>query len=188
MEPNGSATNEQYDLAAVGPAELATLAEPLERLYRKCFSEPPWHEGEERFERFGQRFADHLATPGTHGIVARQADEVAGVIYGWPAAPEIPKTPFYANVYGAVDPADHHLLRPPSLEIVELMVDPDHQGRGLGRELLTRLVEPHPQAWLCTRPDAPARKLYESEGWTVLGDYRNEDKTLLIVMSLRSRR
>jgi len=83
----------------------------------------------ERFAGFAHRFAGHLATPGAQGIVARQAGEVAGVIYGWPAAPEVPETPFCANVYGAADP--------------------DHQGRGLGRELLTRLVEPHPQAWLC---------------------------------------
>jgi GNAT superfamily N-acetyltransferase len=46
------------------------------------------------------------------------------------------------------------------------MVDPTHQGRGLGRTLLDGLVRDQTRAWLSTHVDAPARRLYDAAGWT----------------------
>ena len=173
----------EYDLAAIRADELALLATPLERLYRRCFAGPPWHEEEATLAAFAHRLAAHLAMPGAHGILIRHAQAVVGVVYGWPAAAKTPENEFYARVDSAVDPAEHHRLRAPALEVAELMVDPDHQRRGLGRELLTQFAEPHPRAWSCTHPDAPARRLYESAGWAVLGACTNGYGTPLVVMS-----
>lgn len=175
-----------YELASVDAKTLAVLVAPLAHLYRRSFSGPPWHEGEERFAGFADRLTAHLAVSGAHGVVAWHGDKVAGVVYGWPAAAKVPDSSFYADVYGAVDPVEHHLLMAPSLEIAELMVDPGHRSRGLGRALLTRLADPHPQTWFCTHPDAPARSLFESEGWAALGAYSNDDGTPRVVMSRRT--
>ena len=176
----------EYDLAVVDADELVVLAAPLERMYRRCFAGPPWYEGETTLAAFAHRLAAHSAMPGAHGIVIRRAEEIAGVIYGWPAASNASDNAFYVRVDNAVHPAEHYRLRAPSLEVAELMVDPEHQRRGLGRELLAQFANPHPHAWLCTHPDAPARHLYESAGWEVLGACANGLGTPLVVMS-RSR-
>ncbi|MEU5881729.1 GNAT family N-acetyltransferase [Spirillospora sp. NPDC047279] len=54
-------------------------------------------------------------------------------------------------------------------EVAELHVHPDHQGRGLGRALLTSLCAGRRErtvvlSTLDLRPDSPARRLYRSVG------------------------
>jgi hypothetical protein len=51
--------------------------------------------------------------------------------------------------------------------------------------LLGQLADPHPQAWLCTHPEAPARRLHESTGWRPPGACANDDGLPLIVLSRR---
>lgn len=173
-----------HEVVDVDVEALAGHADELGALYRTCFSAPPWNEPEERLSGFAERFAAHLAAPGARGVLARRGDEVAGAAYGWPAPAEVPDTPFYAGVFGAVDAAAHPRLRPPALEVVELMVAPAHRGRGLGRALLRRLTDGHDRAWLCTRPDAPVRALYDSEGWSVVGSFTGHDGVPLVVYLL----
>lgn len=173
------------ELVTVDGAGLASWSAPLERLYRRCFAEPPWNEDEQDFALFTSKFAEHTSRPDVRGIVVPQGDGLAGVVYGWPSAAEVPDTAFYASVYGAVDPADHSLLGPPSWQVVELMVDPSARGRGLGRQLLARFVEGRDLAWLCTHPDSSARRLYESAGWVGVGEYIRESGEPVMVMSRR---
>jgi GNAT superfamily N-acetyltransferase len=170
-------------IAAVDSAALAGHTGELGALYRACFAEPPWCEPEERLAGFPERFAGHLAQPGAHGLLARDGTELAGAVYGWPA-PGAPDSAAHAKVFGAVDPARRHLLRHPALEVVELMVAPRHRGRGLGRALLRRFVDGHRRAWLCTHPDAPVRRLYDSEGWVVLGSFTDHAGVPLLVYLL----
>jgi len=66
--------------------------------------------------------------------------------------------------------------RPPGAEaeIHTIGVDPAHQGRGIGRALLRGLLAAadalHAEVFLEVRTDnEPARTLYESEGFTVVG-------------------
>jgi len=174
----------EHAIDEVGATALAEFSGPLGALYRECFSEEPWVEPEERFARFTDTFAEHLATPGAHGVLARAGRQVAGVVYGWPAPIELPDTPFYANVFGAVDPAVRDRLRPPALEVVELMVARRHRGRGLARALLRRFVRGHDRAWLCTHSEAPACGLYESEGWTAVGSFTGDNDTPLVIYLL----
>ena len=59
-------------------------------------------------------------------------------------------------------------------EIHTIGVDPAHQGRGIGRALLRGLLAAadalHAEVFLEVRTDnEPARRLYESEGFTVVG-------------------
>ncbi|WP_433260526.1 GNAT family N-acetyltransferase [Actinosynnema sp. CS-041913] len=174
----------EYVLRTVGAAELARMAVPLERLYRGCFADPPWSEGEEQFAAFPDRLACHLGTAGAHGVAAWAGVDLAGVVYGWPAAAGVPDSRFYAGVFGAVDESEHRRLRSPALEVAELMVDAAHRGRGLGRELLRRFVAGHAPAWLCVHAESRARAFYESAGWVVRGRFTVADDVPLLVMTL----
>ncbi len=63
-------------------------------------------------------------------------------------------------------------IRPYEYEIHTIGIDPAHQGRGIGRQLLARLVEfaGGGPIFLEVRTDnAPAIALYESEGFTTVG-------------------
>ncbi|MBN9108737.1 MAG: ribosomal protein S18-alanine N-acetyltransferase [Pseudonocardia sp.] len=62
----------------------------------------------------------------------------------------------------------------PEAEVHTIGVDPAHQGRGLGRVLLHRLLTPADEVgatiFLEVRTDnEPARRLYESEGFEIVG-------------------
>lgn len=151
---------------AVEAFELAAYGQRLERLYRQCFSGPPWLESEERLAAFDDRFARHLANPGAGGVVVSDGDDVVGVVYGWPAGQELQTgTPFDDALAAAATPEITPRLVAPAVTVAELMVHPRHQRRGIGRALLTRYVEDWPAAWLATHPDAPAATMYRQEGW-----------------------
>ncbi|MBM7775543.1 GNAT superfamily N-acetyltransferase [Actinokineospora baliensis] len=160
-----------YHLAAADADDLARAGEQLHALYRRCFAEPPWAETEEQVAKQPERFVQHLAEPGAHGLLAALGGVVVGSIYGWPTAPGRPDTPFYERIFGGVEPTARPLLGPPALEVVELMVDPAHRGHGLGRDLLARFITGYPRAWLCTHAEAPARRLYDASGWSVVGSF-----------------
>lgn len=151
---------------AVDAFELTAYAGRLERLYRQCFSTPPWLEPENRLVGFRDRFEEHLANPGASGVIVSDGDELVGAVYGWPAGRELASgSPFDDALAAAATPAVARRLVAPAVIVAELMVDPVHQRRGIGRALLTRYVEEWPAAWLATHPDAPAATMYRQEGW-----------------------
>ena len=111
---------------------------------------------------------------------------VAGVVYGWPAPATVPHDPFH-NVLTARVPDDvHGDLVAPAVRVVELMVHPDHRGRGIGRTLLEQYVAEHPAAWLCTHPDPPARGLYDSAGWRQRGSFTTQHGDPRLLYTWRS--
>jgi GNAT superfamily N-acetyltransferase len=151
---------------AVDAFELAAYAGQLERLYRLCFSGPPWLESEERLAAFHQRLDQHLANPGANGVVVSDGDDMVGVIYGWPSGPELASgSPFDDALAAAATPDIVRRLVAPAVTVAELMVAPGHQRRGIGRALLARYVDEFPAAWLATHPQAPAATMYRQEGW-----------------------
>ncbi|MBB5957333.1 GNAT superfamily N-acetyltransferase [Saccharothrix tamanrassetensis] len=174
----------EHVLTEVDAPRLLALAEPLERLYRACFAAPPWNEDETHFAGFADRLARHVAEPALRGFVAWSDDEPAAVVYGWPSAPEVPSTPFYTGAYTALDPGERYRLRPPAIEVVELMVAPRHRGHRLGERLLEHFVEGFPRAWLCTHPEAPARRFYRARGWVERGAFSDANGVPLVVFTL----
>lgn len=166
---------------SVGAYELARYADQLERLYRLCFSAPPWSEPEERLAAFHDRLLAHLSNGGATGVVVVDHAEVVGVIYGWPAGTELASgSPFDDALAAAVTPATARRLVAPAVVVAELMVDPAHQRRGIGRALLNRFVEDWPCAWLATHPDAPAATLYRQEGWRQEAEFAVSDYPLVL--------
>ena len=145
---------------------LGRHAGQLEGLYRRCFTEPPWRESSERLAGFPDRLTAHLGRDGFDGLVAEEEGRLVGTVYGWPAGPTLESGNHFDDALSAaVTPAVIARLVAPALVVAELMVDPGHQRRGIGRRLLTRFVEGWTTAWLCTHPEAPAAGMYRRDGW-----------------------
>lgn len=146
--------------------QLGRHATRLESLYRRCFTAPPWRESAERLAGFPDRLTAHLGRGGFGGLVAEASGQLVGVAYGWPAGPDLGTgNRFDDALAAAVVPAVAARLIAPALVVAELMVDPAHQRKGIGRELLTRLTDGWPRAWLCTHREAPAAHMYRVAGW-----------------------
>lgn len=68
-------------------------------------------------------------------------------------------------------------------EVVELAVSPAHRGTGIGRSLMEALTQalPHRRWLLATAadPEDPARILYASMGWAVLGPGPHDEQVVL---------
>jgi GNAT superfamily N-acetyltransferase len=174
---------------SVDAYELAGHAGQLVDLYRQCFSAPPWREPEERLAGFPARFAAHLDNSGASGVVVMDGADVLGVVYGWPAGSTLASgSPFDDALAAAVSPAVASRLVAPAVVVAELMVDPRHQRRGIGRALLTRYVEDWPAAWLATHPDAPAVRLYRQEGWRQEAEFAVTDYPLVVFTWQATRR
>jgi ribosomal-protein-alanine N-acetyltransferase len=87
-----------------------------------------------------------------HYLAARDGDELVG----------------YAGLAFTAGPPR------PEAEIHTVAVAPDHQGRGIGRALVRGLLAvadaEHAEVFLEVRTDnVPAHRLYETEGFTVVG-------------------
>jgi GNAT superfamily N-acetyltransferase len=161
--------------------QLGRHAHQLETLYRRCFSAPPWRESAERLAGFPGRLTAHLGRDGFAGIVAVEHGQLVGAVYGWPAGPSLATgTTFDDALAAAVTPDVAGRLVAPALVVAELMVDPEHQRRGIGRALLTRLTTGWPAAWLCTHPDAPAAKLYRRDGWLEEAEFAVEEYPMVL--------
>jgi GNAT superfamily N-acetyltransferase len=96
---------------------------------------------------------------------------VVGFAYGFPT-PEVPAEGWYGLLREAVGPdgAGHWLEG--QFAVVWIAVHPDWRGRGLGRQLLERLLAGAgtDRAWLVTHGlDTPARALYRSLEFRELG-------------------
>lgn len=146
--------------------QLGRHATQLENLYRRCFTEPPWRESAERLAGFPGRLTAHLGRSGFAGLVAVAGAQLVGAVYGWPAGPRLASgSTFDDALAAAVTPEVAGRLVAPALIVAELMVDPGHQQKGIGRSLLTEFIAGWPSAWLCTHPEAPAARMYRHDGW-----------------------
>lgn len=153
------------------PDRLVSLAPGLHRLYRRCFAEPPWSESDEAMDGFPARLAVDMDRPGAGGVVAWDGARLVGATYGRAAPAVLPDDDFHRALTAGV-PADVWPdLVAPAVRVIELMVDPDDRGRGVGRDLLARYVAGYPAAWLLTHPRAPARGLYEAARFRPRGDF-----------------
>jgi GNAT superfamily N-acetyltransferase len=68
-----------------------------------------------------------------------------------------------------------------------LFIDPDHEGRGIGRALLARACDVlrqdgHRIAWLTTDPGSRAEGFYRAAGWKVIGTSLRGEAILLGVL------
>jgi ribosomal protein S18 acetylase RimI-like enzyme len=155
-----------------GPA-TATIADRLVDVYRAALGAAPFHEAEVEAGFFAEELAGELEESGFRCWVAREDDQVVGFAYGF-ETPEVPSEGWYVLLRDAVgqgpDGAGRWLEG--QFAVVWIAVRPERRGRGLGRQLLERLLEgaTTERAWLITHDlDTPARDLYRSLGFRELG-------------------
>jgi ribosomal protein S18 acetylase RimI-like enzyme len=154
-----------------GPATSAIQGQ-LVAVYRAAMGAPPFFETEVEAGWFADELAGELPEAGFRCWVAYDDDGwVAGFAYGFPT-PEIPADGWYGTLREAVGPgqAEHWLAG--QFAVVWIAVRPDRRGRGIGRQLLERLLAgaATERAWLITHDlDTPARALYRSLDFQQLG-------------------
>lgn len=101
-------------------------------------------------------------------MLARQGAPIVGFAYGYTGV----RGQWWSDQIAARAPADVAAeWLGGHLEFVELAVQTEAQGRGIGAALARRLVDgvPHERALLTTyRDDRPAPRLYHRLGWRLL--------------------
>jgi ribosomal protein S18 acetylase RimI-like enzyme len=151
-------------------------ADELAAVYRRAFGAPGYDEPPEAAERFRtEQLPRHADRDGFRCVIARRGGgagraggAVVGFAYGYTGASGQWWTDWVASRVPA-EIADTWLGG--HFEFVELAVDPDEQGHGLGTVLHDALMAdlPHDRALLGTyRGDRPAPRLYRRRGWRLL--------------------
>lgn len=149
------------DQAAIGPLDLAARVDDALEVQARAFG---LTEDEIRVRR--HIVLRHLATPGARALGATSVDGgLLGFVYGVPCD----RRQWWSTV---VEPylmrGGHDDWLDDAFTITELHVLPEHQGRGLGRALITGLTDqvPHPRSLLSAiDTDSPARALYRKLGY-----------------------
>jgi ribosomal protein S18 acetylase RimI-like enzyme len=157
----------------LGPDEAATLAGEILTSYRTAFSTSHWETNERGIRAFETDiFPRHLKREGFAMTVAHNAEgKLVGFCYGY-----IGEHGQYWTDYVAarIHPSLEKSWLGGHFEIAELAVEHEERGKGLGRALLTRLLDSRGEdrvALMTLDKDSPAKPLYESLGFTAFGAF-----------------
>lgn len=151
----------------------------LSDLYLDVYREPPYGEGEAEAAEFRETVARHALLPGFAVTTVQSGETVAGFAYGvgreagW----------WHPRATAAAPP---WLAGHPVFYVYELAVRPASRGRGHGRDLLDRLLEPRPEPYaaLAASTAAPAHAMYRRWGWRSVGSLA-PGRSELLVLPLR---
>jgi ribosomal protein S18 acetylase RimI-like enzyme len=159
----------------LGPTEAAALAGDILLSYRTAFSASHWETNERGIKAFETDiFPRHLKREGFALSAARnEAGKLVGFCYGY-----IGEHGQYWTDYVAarIHPSLEKAWLGGHFEIAELAVEQDERGKGLGRALLTRLLDSRGEDrvnLMTLQQDSPALPLYESLGFTQFGEFEN---------------
>jgi ribosomal protein S18 acetylase RimI-like enzyme len=143
------------------------LADAARDLYAEVYAEPPYNEGPELVARFVEHFAADVRRDGFSLARAVDGGQLVGVAYGW----TMPAGRWWSN---ATSPAPDEVRDAPKFAIMEWMVQRQHRGAGVGRQLLRLLLADRPEPWatLASHPESAARRIYDRLGWAQVGNSR----------------
>jgi len=137
-------------------------------VYSRAFALPPYSDPA-RGEEIRSRIRDvHRDRPGFRAFCAcLPGSRVVGMTYGYHGSPG---QWWHDTVLRELDRNTATRWLGDSYELVEVAVDPDYQGRGIGAALIERLLEGVPEATcvLSTRTDSRAHNLYRRLGFQVI--------------------
>ncbi|MDI6099341.1 GNAT family N-acetyltransferase [Actinoplanes sp. NEAU-A12] len=137
------------------------MVSDLAELYELVYSEAPYKEGPEQVERFRKSFLEEVNRPGFAMITAHDgAGCLTGVAYGW----TMPAGSWWSKADHEPSASIHNAEK---FAIMEWIVHPSQRRRGVGNELLSRLLRNRPEhyATLASDPRSEARKIYANAGW-----------------------
>ncbi|GGM27400.1 hypothetical protein GCM10011608_10180 [Micromonospora sonchi] len=149
-------------------AETATRhTDQIRDLYATVYAEPPYCEGPEHVAQFGRWWKGHLKQPGFALATARDGERLVGAVYGY-------TMPSGEWMEPDADEPPAELREAEKCFVVEWMALPGYRSKGVGRHLLSMLLQPRREPWavLAANPAAPARRLYERMGWVQHGQIR----------------
>jgi ribosomal protein S18 acetylase RimI-like enzyme len=154
-------------ICELNPAEFTARLDQLVAVYAAAMRPP-----KELLTGRKSVMVGHAANPGFLALAVIDNGTVVGFGYGFHGAPgqwwHNTVRRALADARGAAAAA---AWLDDSLEIAELHVAPDYQGRGIGGDVLSRLASGRPErtAMLSTRDaDTKARRLYRGTGFTDL--------------------
>jgi ribosomal protein S18 acetylase RimI-like enzyme len=162
------------ELPANGP-----LFDGAIRVYGDAFAQPPYSDPDRGREVRSRLRSVHLA---------RTADgRVVGMCYGYHGERG---QWWHDTVRKMLPKSEADRWMSDSYELVEVAVDPEFQGRGIGRAIIERLLEDCDEAtcMLSTRTDSEAHRLYRRMGFEVITEMTFAPRgALFYVMGKRMR-
>lgn len=164
-----------WNVDLLGPDEAEGLSDEIRALYRTAFSASNWDKSELGIVAFEHDiFPRHLKREGFAMAAARnEAGELIGFCYGY-----IGEHGQYWTDYVAarIHPSLEKAWLGGHFEVAELAVAEHERGKGLGRAMLTTLLNSRGEdrvALQTLEKDSPALVLYESLGFTPFGEFEN---------------
>jgi ribosomal protein S18 acetylase RimI-like enzyme len=163
-----------YKIELVNAAVAAGLSDDIIRIHNDVYSDSPFNRPSSGID-FGTAVLPlHLGRKEFSLTTARDASgAIVGYCYGYVGDHGQFWTDYVADrIHPSLEKAwlgDH-------LEIVELAVEKSARGKGVGRSLLTALLDSRGDdrmALLTVAKKAPALDLYESIGFTSFGEFEN---------------
>ncbi|MGA8987534.1 N-acetyltransferase family protein [Aeromicrobium sp.] len=147
----------------------ATVLDSLATVYLAAYGDASLPESRLDAENFASSTVPrHARRDGFRLVVATTDGEVSGYGYGFTGK----RGQFWSDWLAGAAPADIvETWVGDHFELVDIVVDPGHRGRGVAGKLHDVLVEGLPQerALLATAPDdGAAARLYGGRGWQVL--------------------
>jgi ribosomal protein S18 acetylase RimI-like enzyme len=146
------------------PTDPVVAVDELAALYARVFAEPPYWEGPEQVREFVTHYTRDAAKPGFAVVTAHEEETLVGFAYGAARPPG----GWWSGCDTPPPPAINH---DSSFAIYEWAVDHQYRRRGIGRELLARLLADRPEPWatLTVVPAADAYQFYLRAGWQQVG-------------------
>lgn len=137
-------------------------------MYGDAFALPPYSDPDRGVDVCERIRTDHSHRPGFRGLVAVLPDgEPVGIAYGYKGSRG---QWWHDTVAREITRAAAKEWLSDSYELVEIAVSPDHQGEGIGSDLIRELLTPRREQTcvLSTRADSRAHNLYSRLGFEVI--------------------
>ncbi|MBU0904759.1 MAG: GNAT family N-acetyltransferase [Firmicutes bacterium] len=130
-------------------------------------------------KEFQEQFNRHVTYPRFHAVGAYAEDKLVGYVYGYSSQPG---QYYHDKLAEALQETPEWMNE--TMELVELMVNPDFSGQGIGKQLVTKwLSSLHGHVLLTTKADnRKAQELYEKLGFEQLkNDFQPNDSSNWII-------
>ncbi|WP_066373314.1 GNAT family N-acetyltransferase [Herbidospora mongoliensis] len=158
-----------------GPDAAVVVNDAYTAVYTLIRAEPPYSSGPLYHpDRYRDRTGSQLDRPGFTLVAVEDGETLAGFAFGF----SIPAGGWWG---GETTPGRPEIVEAPKFAVIELNLRVEYRGRGIGKRLLTELLNgrDEPYATLLSLPEAAAHDIYEHWGWNVTGTCRPAPDTMV---------